>query len=219
MNKQENPQVTEGHLDEEETTTAGGRPPQRRGSGRVVVGLVLAAALFGGGFAAGSAGADPTESDEYRAMVSQRDGFSAEVSTLEGRVKSLESEAAALEDATSEREAAVEARSAELDGREAALDERQTGLEEREAAVTTAEEEEAANTVGEGTWVVGVDIAAGTYRSDDNVGSDCYWGIYRSGTNGDDILENDIPGGGRPMVTLSEGQDFQTRRCGSWSKQ
>ncbi|MGJ9403428.1 hypothetical protein [Arthrobacter sp. KK5.5] len=70
-----------------------------------------------------------------------------------------------------------------------------------------------------GTWTVGVDIAAGTYRATEPVDSNCYWAILRTGSNGDDIVENDLPGGGRPSVNLSKGQDFKSNRCGSWSKQ
>lgn len=72
--------------------------------------------------------------------------------------------------------------------------------------------------IEEGTWVVGLDIPAGTYRSLEAVSSRCYWSITRTGSNGADIIQNDIPGGGRPMVTLKKGHDFTTRRCGEWGK-
>lgn len=104
----------------------------------------------------------------------------------------------------------------ELARRENELAEAEAAVAEREAAVNSAEERVAATSIQEGTWVVGRDIEPGTYRTANVVGSTCYWGIYRSGTNGDDIIENDIPGGGYPTVTLREGQDFQTRRCGTW---
>lgn len=58
----------------------------------------------------------------------------------------------------------------------------------------------------------------GTYRTAEAVTGSCYWGIYRSATNGDDILENDIVQGGLPTVTLSEGQDFENG-CGVFVKQ
>ena len=46
---------------------------------------------------------------------------------------------------------------------------------------------------GDGTWTVGVDIAPGTYRTEHAVTSGmCYWGIYRSGTNGAVIIANDV---------------------------
>jgi hypothetical protein len=73
--------------------------------------------------------------------------------------------------------------------------------------------------IREGNWTVGVDIEPGTYRTSAKVTSTCYWGIYRTGSNGSDIIDNDIVTGGRPSVTLSPGQDFETTRCGSWSKQ
>lgn len=92
-------------------------------------------------------------------------------------------------------------------------------MKKREDAVTVAEKQKAANTVREGTWTVGVDIEPGTYRTDAEVSSSCYWGIYRTGSNGSDIIDNDIVSGGRPTVTLSAGQDFKTTRCGAWTKQ
>src|SRR4051812_20542337 len=103
--------------------------------------------------------------------------------------------------------------------RDTELDAREQEVAAREAAVTATEKQIAANSVSEGTWTVGVDIAPGTYRTSQPVGSDCYWSITRSGTNGSDIIENDIPGGGIPTVTLREGQDFTNRRCGTFVKQ
>lgn len=73
--------------------------------------------------------------------------------------------------------------------------------------------------MSDGTWTVGKDIAAGTYRATADVGSSCYWGIYETGSNGGNIIENDLPGGGRPSVALSAGQDFKSSRCGTWTRQ
>jgi len=72
--------------------------------------------------------------------------------------------------------------------------------------------------IREGTWTVGRDIEPGTYTTTAEVASDCYWSITKSGTNGGDIIENDIVKGGKPTVTLREGQDFKTSRCGGWTK-
>jgi hypothetical protein len=55
--------------------------------------------------------------------------------------------------------------------------------------------------------------ALGTYRSD-GASADCYWAIINTGSNGPDIIENDLPGGGRPQVALEEGHDLTTARCG-----
>lgn len=73
-------------------------------------------------------------------------------------------------------------------------------------------------TIEAGTWTVGTDVPAGTYRSS-GVSSMCYWAITKTGTNGQDIVANDLPSGGRPQVTLKKGQDFETSdECGVWSK-
>lgn len=73
-----------------------------------------------------------------------------------------------------------------------------------------------ATTITDGTWTVGEDIAAGTYKT---TGSDsnCYWSITKTGSNGQDIINNHI-GGGNLRVTLKVGQDFESARCGTWTK-
>ncbi|WP_183093314.1 hypothetical protein [Nocardioides stalactiti] len=71
--------------------------------------------------------------------------------------------------------------------------------------------------IGNGIWTIGRDKPPGTYRSN-GVSSNCYWAIYRSGSNGQDIIANDLPSGGFPTVTLSLGQDFDTDGCGVWKK-
>jgi hypothetical protein len=101
---------------------------------------------------------------------------------------------------------------AELDGRAAEL-------AEREAAVTAVEQQIAANSIGTGIWTVGVDVEPGTYRVSESLTGYCYWAIYRTGSNGRDIIENDGPTGGFPTVTLSVGQDFENSRCGTFVKQ
>jgi hypothetical protein len=75
-----------------------------------------------------------------------------------------------------------------------------------------------ATTIGDGVWVVGVDIAPGTWRPTAVADSNCYWSITKSGSNGRDIVSNNI-GGGRPTVVVKEGQDFEVNRCGTWAKQ
>ena len=73
-------------------------------------------------------------------------------------------------------------------------------------------------TIKEGSWTVGTDFPAGQYRTADAVAAECYWSITKSGSNGSDIIANDIPGGGRPTVTLKAGQDFTSHGCGTWAK-
>jgi hypothetical protein len=75
-----------------------------------------------------------------------------------------------------------------------------------------------AGTIQEGTWTVGEDIEPGTYKTTQAVNAQCYWSITRTGTNGADIIENEIVSGGYPRVTLNTGQDFKTEDCGTWAK-
>jgi hypothetical protein len=145
------------------------------------------------------------ERDELRGELagvqSKADTLEAASETMQDKISTLESEASAVAQQATE------------------LAEQETALAEREAAVSATEQRVAANTITEGTWTVGVDIEPGTYRTKEPVGSSCYWGIYRSGTNKDDIIQNDIVTGGTPTVNLAEGQDFSSTRCGSWVKQ
>ncbi|WP_281860545.1 hypothetical protein [Salana multivorans] len=156
-------------------------------------------------------------------LVVERDDALAEVErsaaetaiVVEDRDKYRDSVEAA-EARADEAEAAI----ADIENREADLAAAEQAVADREAAVTATEQQIAANTFGPGRWVVGVDIEPGTYRVTEPVTGDrCYWAITRSGTNGDSIVSNDFGTLGNHTVTLSEGQDFESTRCGSWAKQ
>ncbi|AEG43652.1 hypothetical protein [Isoptericola variabilis] len=157
-----------------------------------------------------------TELADLRAALD--DARAAEQDALD-RATSAEGRIADAEARAEDAEAAAAERAAELDELEATLAEREKAVTEREEAVTAVENRIAETQIQEGTWTVGVDIEPGTYRTTEPVNGDCYWGIYRSGSNKSDIVDNDIVTGGYPTVTLREGQDFQTSRCGSWNKQ
>ncbi|MDQ0278586.1 hypothetical protein QO003_002889 [Arthrobacter silviterrae] len=186
---------------------------------KVLAGGAAAVVLLGAGTWFGSTLPDPTASDAYVQLSQAKTGVDealgnsrAAFRTLDGKYATLQSQIKAREDAVSEREAAFGAAEKKLGEAEAAV-------KKREAAVSGAEAKKAQNTVGDGTWTVGRNIDPGTYVATADVGSTCYWGIYASGSNGADIIQNDLPGGGRPSVTLSAGQDFKSSRCGSWTKQ
>jgi hypothetical protein len=181
---------------------------------------------FSGGAAFGTVLPDPTKSDEYIALSAQKTELDESIGTLEEDYQGVRGKYAELLTDIQDRERAVDSEREKVEEREAAAAAAQekvkaaeAAVKKREDAVSGSEAKQAANTVSEGTWTVGTDIEPGTYRTKEDVGSSCYWGIYTTGTNGDDIQANDIPGGGRPTVTLVEGQDFNTRRCGAWQKQ
>ncbi|MFI7494450.1 hypothetical protein ACH9D2_06990 [Kocuria sp. M4R2S49] len=193
---------------------------QQKSKAKPIVMTVAGVALFAGGLGIGSAVAsDPTSSDEYVALASAKADVEEDYESLQGDYDTMSS---GLQDRHTElqkREDEVAAAEKALEEREGDVEEAEGAVKEREDAVSGTEQKKAENTIREGTWTVGVDIAPGTYRSTDDVGSSCYWAILTSGTNGDDIIANDIPGGGRPTVTLAEGQDFETKRCGTWDLQ
>lgn len=104
-----------------------------------------------------------------------------------------------------------------LDQREQRLEEWEAELQQQAEELAEQEEVQAEATISNGIWTVGVDIEPGEYRATD-VSSDCYWAILVTGSNGD-IVTNGLPGGGNPTVTLEEGHDFETSRCGEWERQ
>jgi hypothetical protein len=175
--------------------------------------------LLSGGAVAGAALVDPTSSEEYAAVEASKTAAESELTELTSDYEALQKDYDVMAGGIRKRETDVEKREAAAATAEEKVKAAEQAVKVREEAVTGAEKTKAANTVGDGTWVVGPDIAPGTYRTSQPVGSNCYWGIYRSGSNGADILENDIPGGGHPVVTLADGQDFKSARCGTWEKQ
>ncbi len=76
-------------------------------------------------------------------------------------------------------------------------------------------------TFGEGKFVVGTDIAPGTYVTTGPSGNvDCYWERLKdaSGTTTDSIIANNL-GPGPATVTIDQSDAaFQTRWCNTWSK-
>lgn len=155
---------------------------------------------------------DPTDSKEFIALSSEKEAVQSDLGKLQARFATLDA-------GIKSREAKIQTREDAVTKADAALKTADAAVKKREESITAAEKTKAANTIKEGTWTVGVDLEPGTYRANTDVVSGCYWGIYRTGSNGSDIVDNDIVTGGRPSVTLSAGQDFKTSRCGTWSKQ
>lgn len=189
-----------------------GKPARKRTAAKTAAAVGSALALLAGGIAVGTTLPDPKASPAYKVVADEKASGEAELQELEAKYKTLE-------DGISGREAKAAQRETDLAAAEAELKTAQAAVKKREEAVTASEKQKAANTIGDGTWTVGRDIKAGTYRATADVGSSCYWGLYTSGSNGGDIIENDLPGGGRPSVTVVVGQDFKSSRCGTWEKQ
>lgn len=178
-----------------------------------------AVVLLAGGVALGTVLPDPKASDAYKSLAAEKSVVETERNAALSSYASMKGKYDTLEKGMASRESKVAAREAEVGKADAAVKSAEAAVKAREEAVTGAEKTKAANTIGDGTWTVGTDIEPGTYRASADVGSSCYWGIYASGSNGSNIIDNDLPGGGRPSVALSAGQDFKSSRCGKWERQ
>ncbi|MDI3242331.1 hypothetical protein QK292_12250 [Arthrobacter sp. AL08] len=180
---------------------------------------VAAIALLAGGTVLGTTLPDPRSSDAYLALAGEEAAAKSERDSAQTDYQSMKSKYDTLQNGNAAREAKLTAREFEVGKADAAVKTADAAVKIREDAVTGAEKTKAANTIADGTWTVGKDLEAGTYRATADVGSSCYWGIYATGSNGSTIIDNDLPGGGRPSVALSGGQDFKSSRCGKWEKQ
>jgi hypothetical protein len=70
---------------------------------------------------------------------------------------------------------------------------------------------------GPGSYRVGTDIAAGTYRSS-ATSTNCYWKRLSNFTGQDDILANYLSASPTTVTILASDKGFETRNCGTWTK-
>jgi hypothetical protein len=70
---------------------------------------------------------------------------------------------------------------------------------------------------GDGTFIVGKDIAAGRWRS--SGGQGCYWARLKGfGEVLDDLIANDNVSGQAIVEIRSGDAGFSSHRCGTWTK-
>lgn len=76
-------------------------------------------------------------------------------------------------------------------------------------------------TIGRGSYLVGEDIAAGTYRTGGPAASGiplCYWARAKDSSGGmGGIIANGTPQG-PARVTIAKGETFETNGCRRWTK-
>lgn len=91
----------------------------------------------------------------------------------------------------------------------------QSKLDSVNASLEQAQATKQMSTFGDGTWSVGEDILAGTYRS--TAGGGCYWEILKSPSGGglNNIVDNGF--GPNATITISTGQWLRVEDCGEWS--
>lgn len=93
----------------------------------------------------------------------------------------------------------------------------QAAVAKREAAVASAEKAQKANSFDNGTFVVGMDIQPGTYRT--SGGDGCYWARLSdlSGST-DSIVANDNVSGQTTVTIAATDKGFESDRCDTWTK-
>ncbi|HWU58790.1 MAG TPA: hypothetical protein VN045_08725 [Microbacteriaceae bacterium] len=115
------------------------------------------------------------------------------------------------ENKIADREGAVKVREDAVAAKEAAV-------KKREDAVTATETHIQETTLVDGrVYTVGTTMQGGTYQAN-STSARCYWKITTSGTNYEDIVQNDLGTQGVLNVTVGAGQDFQSSNCGNWTK-
>lgn len=90
---------------------------------------------------------------------------------------------------------------------------------ERETAVGLVEEEQKAKSIDDGVYPVGSDIEPGAYRAREEVETNCFWGITKEGSNGENFIAAGNPLGGRPSVVVKKGQVLELSSCGTFVRQ
>jgi hypothetical protein len=196
-------------------------PPPSRGR-RWIVWAAPGAALVVGvlaGVGIMAAASDPTTSTQYQALQSSYADMSEGARAARNDAVQQSSRAEAARSSAVAAQSSATAALSEAKASEQALASQQAAVSASAASLSSQARAIQQNTITEGVWVVGTDVQPGHYRTTAAVSGGCYWMITKSGTNGSDIIQNGLPTGGYPTVTLSAGQDFTTQDCGSWVKQ
>lgn len=124
-------------------------------------------------------------------------------------LSAAQSEAKTAKDALSAAQAGLAARKTTLDAAAAAV-------AAREVKVGAAEKAAQANTfAGDGTYLVGTDVQAGTYKADASPG--CYWARLKS-LDTSDIIDNQNPDGPVVLQILSTDKAVEVARCAEFHK-
>lgn len=69
---------------------------------------------------------------------------------------------------------------------------------------------------GDGTFVVGTDIVAGTYKAVPS--GECYWARIHGTSDESDIIANHLASGPTTVTISSSDGEFVSRSCGQWTK-
>ena len=72
--------------------------------------------------------------------------------------------------------------------------------------------------IGDGMYLVGVDVDAGTYRCEGLPGQNVYWERKRDASGESGSIISNFLGFGPVYVTINEGEFFRSERSGGWTR-
>lgn len=186
---------------------------------------VLAVAMFLLGFTLAAASSSG-QSSEVASLRQQVKDLRAQVDQAKQQAKeatangSAQADAAkqAADDAKQAADKQVKDKVAALDKRESAVAKRERAVAQREQAADTAETAAEANTFpGDGTFLVGKDIKAGTYRASASAG--CYWARLRDLNGGvNSIIDNNNTDGPVVLQVRSSDKAVEVSGCSDFHK-
>lgn len=178
----------------------------------------LAALLVGiiiGSAAAGGDTTDPKTSDEYKTVAGDLKDTKSELASTKADLKDLAGNLPQREAQLKKNVKSLDARQAQVKKDEAAVKAASAAVTRREKKVGVVEKTIKANTIsGDGTYEVGKDMKAGTYRSDAPSSGNCYYAV-NSDANGNNIDSNNNSAG-PSVVTVTNGKFFETSGCEEW---
>jgi hypothetical protein len=204
---------------QQQSSPAHQSPPRPRTSAKIIrraVAVVGGVVLLGGAFAAGSAtgsSAIPGYRHQAAQMRLNLTAAQAKLTAEQGQVQTAQG---AAQNATTKAQAQARAQYA---SKVAALKQQQQTLTRQERAVKAEQGRIQASSISsDGVYVVGSDIAAGTYHTagDGGSGDRCYYATLNS-TNTDDISDNNNFDGPE-TVDVSGAYAFQISGGCTWVK-
>lgn len=160
-----------------------------------VIGTIVASTLAATYYAgwAGAVRQAATAQEDLASVSDERDTARTQLATAQTKIRQYESQRAELSD-------------------------RETAVIEREKAVEVTETQIAASSFGGGVRLVGTNTTAGIYTTGEITSGMCYY-VWKTSTASDaGIVDNNIVESGTATVTLNDGDIFESRGCGKWTK-
>lgn len=207
-------------------------PSSKRSSGgtskNITIAAVLAAMLgLGGGVILGNTllAPDPTRSDEYMKLSSEKSQVDSQAAKGEQKREELEQTIASYKD----EENGLNAQLKDQQKQQKKLQEDQTKLKKDQAQLKKDQKKlkkdreklekdiEIVSRPGKssGQWEIGEDIPEGKYRTKSSVSDRCVYAVY-SDSAYSKVKYSRVIDSGTPRLTLKEGEFFSSMGCGSW---